>query len=60
MASPAPAYASNDGVIDAIRAALGPALIDAIEAVGEIKLTVDRQSLVGTMARCATIAITSS
>jgi NADH-quinone oxidoreductase subunit C len=50
MASPAPAYASNDGVIDAIRAALGPALIDAIEAVGEIKLTVDRQSLVGAMA----------
>jgi NADH-quinone oxidoreductase subunit C len=49
MASPAPAYASNDGVIDAIRAALGPALVDAIESVGEIKLIVAPASLIQVM-----------
>ena len=49
MVSPAPAYASNDGVIDAIRAALGTSLSDAIEAVGEVKLIVHRDSLIAAM-----------
>ncbi|MBB5685116.1 NADH-quinone oxidoreductase subunit C [Sphingobium boeckii] len=49
MASPAPAYASNDGVIDAIRSALGAAALDVTEAVGEIFVTVEREALVPAM-----------
>jgi NADH-quinone oxidoreductase subunit C len=49
MASPAPAYASNEGVIDSLRAALGSALLDAVEAVGEIKLVVARDRLIEAM-----------
>ncbi|MBY8822942.1 NADH-quinone oxidoreductase subunit C [Sphingomonas colocasiae] len=49
MASPAPAYASNDGVIDAIRTALGASLVDAVEAVGEIKLIVAPDTLIQAM-----------
>jgi NADH-quinone oxidoreductase subunit C len=45
----APAYAPNDGVIDATRAALGAAVHDAVDRVGEVTLTVDRDSLVATM-----------
>ena len=42
----APRYSSNEGVIDAIRPVLGAALLDAVEAVGEVTLTVARTSIV--------------
>ena len=41
-----PKMASNDGVIEAARAALGDALLDVKEAVGEITLTVRGDSIV--------------
>lgn len=49
MRAPAPAYAANDGVIDAAGAALGDRLLSSLEAVGEVALHVDRDSLVATM-----------
>ena len=49
MKAPAPAYAANDGVIDAARAALGDLLVAAIDAVGEVTLTIDRARLVDAM-----------
>jgi len=45
MASPHPRYASNEGVIDTAKAALGDVLIEAVEAVGEIALHVKRDAL---------------
>jgi NADH-quinone oxidoreductase subunit C len=45
----APAYRANDGVIDSAAAALGNALLSSLDAVGEVALTVDRDSLVATM-----------
>jgi NADH-quinone oxidoreductase subunit C len=45
----APRYASNDGVIDAARVALGRDLIDAVEANGEIALHVAPADLLGCM-----------
>ncbi len=41
-----PKFASNDGVIDAATAALGDALISAVEHVGEIRLDVKRERVV--------------
>jgi NADH-quinone oxidoreductase subunit C len=49
MLSPAPRIASNDGVIDSFRPALGDALLDAVEHVYEVTLTVDRDSVVETL-----------
>lgn len=49
MNHPAPKYAANDGVIDAARKALGGDLVDAVEANGEIALTVRREELLGCM-----------
>ncbi len=46
MLSPAPRIASNDGVIAAIVPALGPALIEAVERVYEVTLTVERAAIV--------------
>jgi NADH-quinone oxidoreductase subunit C len=46
LLSPAPRMAANDGLIDAIRPALGAALIDAVEHVFEVTLTVVRDSVV--------------
>ena len=46
MTAPFPKYAANDGVIEAARAALGEALIDASETVGEVRLDVRRGSVV--------------
>jgi NADH-quinone oxidoreductase subunit C len=40
-----PRTASDEGVIDAARKALGDALIDAVERVGEITLTVKRDEI---------------
>ena len=46
LAPHVPRTASNDGVIDAAKKAIGKALIDAREAVGEVILTVDRDAIV--------------
>lgn len=46
MLSPAPRHASNDGVIDAIRPALGDMVIDAYEHVYEITLVIRREAIV--------------
>ena len=51
MRAPAPAFAVdlNEATIDAARAALGTALIDARERVGEVQLFVARDTLVETL-----------
>ncbi|VVT23042.1 NADH-quinone oxidoreductase subunit C [Sphingomonas aurantiaca] len=49
MRAPAPAYTSNDGVIDAARAALGGMLLDAVDHVGEVALHVRREDLYDAM-----------
>ncbi|MEG3165964.1 NADH-quinone oxidoreductase subunit C [Sphingomonas sp. PB2P19] len=49
MRAPAPAYTSNDGVIDAARSALGGSLIDAVERVGEVALYVERDAIYDAM-----------
>ncbi|RJF85336.1 NADH-quinone oxidoreductase subunit C [Sphingomonas cavernae] len=49
MGSPAPKYATNEGVIDAVRAAIGGAFVDGVEAVGEVAVTVKREALVAVM-----------
>ena len=46
MTTSFPKYASNEGVIDAARAALGDRLAAASEAVGEVRLDVRREALV--------------
>jgi NADH-quinone oxidoreductase subunit C len=49
MAGQFPKYSSNEGVIDAVRAALGDLLLDASEHVSEIRLDVRRDDLVEAM-----------
>jgi NADH-quinone oxidoreductase subunit C len=49
MVAPFPKYASNEGVIEAAKAVLGGHLLDASEAVGEIRLDVKRESVVEAM-----------
>jgi NADH-quinone oxidoreductase subunit C len=49
MTAPFPKYSSNDGVVEAARAALGPMLLDASEYVTEIRLDVRRDALVEAM-----------
>jgi NADH-quinone oxidoreductase subunit C len=49
MASPAPRFASNDGVADAIAKVLGDRIVEITEHVGEIGVTVRRETLVGAM-----------
>ena len=49
MRAPAPAYTSNDGVIDSARAALGGMLLDAVDHVGEVALHVRREDLYDAM-----------
>jgi NADH-quinone oxidoreductase subunit C len=49
VSSPAPVYASNKGVIAAARKACGKAVIDAVDLVGEVTLTVKREALVEAM-----------
>ena len=46
LATHVPRMASDAGVIDAAKAALGDALLDVKDAVGEISLTVRRESIV--------------
>lgn len=43
--SPAPKYASNDGVIDAVKAAIGDAFLSAKDEVGEVSIDVRRESI---------------
>ena len=49
MRAPAPAYAANDGVIEAARAALGDALLYTEESVGEVSILVARERLIEVM-----------
>jgi NADH-quinone oxidoreductase subunit C len=49
LRAPAPAYTSNDGVIEAARAALGDMLLDAVDRVGEVALHVRRESIYDVM-----------
>ena len=49
MSSPAPRMASDEGVIEAVRAAIGSAFVDASDAVGEVSVTVAREALVPAM-----------
>ena len=49
MSAPFPKYSSNDGVIEAAKAALGDRLADASESVGEIRLDVKREALADAM-----------
>ena len=46
LATHVPKMASDEGVIDAAKKVLGAALLDAVEHVGEITLTVARDSIV--------------
>ncbi|MGE5563827.1 MAG: NADH-quinone oxidoreductase subunit C [Bacillota bacterium] len=46
LASHVPQMASDDGVVEAAKAALGDAIIDVKDHVGEITLTVKRESIV--------------
>ena len=46
LASHVPKMASDEGVVDAVEAALGDTLLDVKEAVGEITLTVRRESII--------------
>ncbi|SMF75586.1 NADH dehydrogenase subunit C [Allosphingosinicella indica] len=45
MASPAPLVAPREGLIDAVRAALGDAIVEAVEIVGELSFTVQREAI---------------
>jgi NADH-quinone oxidoreductase subunit C len=47
--SPAPKYAPNDGVIEAAQAAIGDALLEAWDKVGEVTLVVRREAIVTVM-----------
>ncbi|PTQ11660.1 NADH-quinone oxidoreductase subunit C [Sphingomonas oleivorans] len=49
MTAPFPKYASNEGVIEAVQAALGDMLVTACEAVSEVRLDVRREALVEVM-----------
>ncbi|WP_375399086.1 NADH-quinone oxidoreductase subunit C [uncultured Sphingomonas sp.] len=49
MRSPAPAYTSNEGVIDIAEKALGGKVLSSLEAAYEVSFTVDRESLIETM-----------
>ncbi|MCW3836811.1 NADH-quinone oxidoreductase subunit C [Sphingomonas canadensis] len=49
MKSPAPKFASNEGMIDAIGAALGDMVVHAYEGAFEVTVTLDRERLVEAM-----------
>src|SRR3546814_7486859 len=51
MSSPAPKHASNEGVADAIHALLTDAVVELVEAVGEISVTVQRETLPAVMVK---------
>ncbi len=45
MGAPAPLVRNPDGVLDALRASLGAAMIDGCERVGELSITVAREAI---------------
>ena len=49
MRSSAPAYSSNEGVIDVAEKTLGAKVLSSLEAVNEVSFTVARESLIETM-----------
>ena len=49
LAPQVPKMASDDGVIEAVKAALGDALLDIKEHVGEITLTVTREEIINVL-----------
>ena len=49
MVNSAPRIASREGVIDAVKAAIGDAFIEAKDAVEEVSITVRRESIVDVM-----------
>lgn len=49
MGHSAPIITSNEGVADALGKALGAAVLDTVEAFGEISITVDRKKLADVM-----------
>ena len=49
MSSPAPRMASNEGVVEAVKAAVGGAFVDVKDSVGEISITVTRDGLLAAM-----------
>ena len=46
MGSPAPLIAPREGIIDEVKAAIGETFIEAKDAVGEVSITVRRESIV--------------
>jgi NADH-quinone oxidoreductase subunit C len=46
MRSSAPRIAPREGIVDEVKAAIGDAFLDALEAVGEVSVTVRRESIV--------------
>lgn len=51
MPHSAPAISSNEGVADALAKSLGAAVLDTVEAYGEISFTVDRKKLPAVLAK---------
>src|SRR3546814_19163356 len=51
MSSPAPKSASNEGVADAIHTLLTDAVVELVEAVGEISVTVQQETLHAVMVK---------
>ena len=49
LAPQVPKMASDDGVIEAVKASLGDALLDVKDHVGEITLTVRREEIVNVL-----------
>src|SRR5947207_1513854 len=49
LASHVPRMASNDGVVVAAKKAIGGALVDVLEAAGEVILTVERDEIVSVL-----------
>ena len=45
MTSPAPLIPARDGIIDEVKAAIGDAFLSAKDAVGEVSIDVDRESV---------------
>src|SRR3546814_13318305 len=51
MSSPAPKYASNEGVAEAIHALLTDAVVELVEAVGELSDTIKREPIPAVMVK---------
>lgn len=49
MNNSAPRIAPREGIINEVKAAIGDAVLEAIEAVGEVSLTVERERIVDVM-----------